>query len=50
MAIKYVDDCVQCANGCVDCGRKRIAVPYCDKCKDETSTIYEFDGEQLCIN
>ena len=50
MGIKYEDECVQCSNGCVDCGRKRIAVPYCDKCKDDTSAIYEFDGEQLCIS
>lgn len=49
MAIKHINDCVNCSIGCVDCGRKRIAVPYCDKCNDDTSTIYEFDGMELCI-
>ena len=47
MGIKYEDECVGCPTYCIECGRKRVPVFYCDKCKDDTSAIYEVDGEQL---
>ena len=50
MGSKYEDECVGCPTYCIECGRKRVPVVYCDKCKDEDKKIYEFDGEELCID
>lgn len=47
----------QVENDCVDCGLPCIGTScryykavhfYCDDCGDE-DTLYEFDGEELCI-
>ena len=46
---KIENDCVGCAMGCIDCGRKRAVHYYCDNCRDE-ETLYEFEGKELCIS
>lgn len=41
--------CVGCALPCIDCGRKRVEVYYCDKCGGEIEGDIYDDGEQeLC--
>lgn len=49
--IKYENDCCGCAVPGYPCTGEHKRVPhyYCDECKDET-TIYEYDGRQLCID
>lgn len=49
--IKYENECVDCPQGCANCGRKRVLRTYCDMCGEEIDgTIYE-DGviyDELC--
>ena len=45
--IDYEDNCV-CCDRCVECGRKRQLVMYCDRCECVTEELYEYEGEQLC--
>lgn len=49
--VRYENDCVDCPQGCIDCGRKRTPHYYCDnpKCGDE-ATLYEYESEQLCAD
>lgn len=42
------NDCVCCDLPCIDCGLKRAVHYYCDECKEE-ATLYEFEGQELCI-
>ena len=47
--IQYENDCVACGKPCVSyCRYKNVPHSYCDKCEDEVSELYEYDGEQLC--
>lgn len=51
--IKIENDCCGCATEsypCLGhlCSLRNVTHYYCDECKQETS-IYEFDGEELCI-
>lgn len=46
--LKIENECVGCAIPCIDCGRKRVPVYYCDRCGDQIDDIYESDGEELC--
>lgn len=50
--IKYENECVGCPPemGCMgsSCPNRNVPRFYCDKCKEEEE-LYEFDGEQLCI-
>ena len=48
---EYVDECVCCGKPCIGsaCRYKNVPHFYCDDCGEET-TLYEFDGEELCIN
>lgn len=48
---------VRIESGCVDCGLPCIGNAcryyeekhyYCDGCKEEFDTLYQFDGEELC--
>lgn len=47
------DECVGCPDGIPCLGRtcpfKNVVRYYCDKCGEENK-LYEFDGEQLCID
>lgn len=38
--------CETCYNG-ADCVNRHVHRYYCDKCREET-TLYDYDGEQLC--
>ena len=51
--IVYEDECVGCSTifgNCLGyaCPNKRVPRLYCDRCGKEED-LYEFDGEQLCI-
>lgn len=50
--VKIENHCVCCDIPCIDCGRKRVPVYYCDKCdpkcEEPLEEVYD-DGEQeLC--
>lgn len=51
--IKIENDCVGCPPemGCMgsSCPNRNVKHFYCDDCGDETD-LYEFDGEELCID
>ena len=48
------DECVGCPGGmgCLGsaCPNRNVKHYICDKCKDDVETLYEFEGEQLCID
>lgn len=51
--VKYENECVGCntiLDGCLGsaCQYKHVPHFYCDDCNEEDD-LYEFDGEQLCI-
>ena len=46
--IRYENDCVDCPQGCVNCGKKKTPYLICDNCEEESVELYELDGEQLC--
>lgn len=48
---KYENECVCCDLPCMGTSCPNLNVPhyYCDDCGEE-DTLYEFDGEELCIN
>lgn len=33
--IKYEDECVDCPQGCINCGRKHVPHYFCDDCGEE---------------
>lgn len=45
------NDCVDCGLPCFGdtCPHRNVTHYYCDNCGDETQ-LYEFDGEELCID
>ncbi len=52
--IKYEDECVGCSSmglPCygTSCINRNVPHFYCDECGDENE-LYEFDGQELCIN
>lgn len=46
--VQYEDFCVDCPQGCINCGRKHTKVLYCDECKQESQELYEYEGQELC--
>lgn len=40
--ITYTNECVDCPQGCVHCGRKRVRTVICDCCRKEIDI--EYDG------
>lgn len=48
---KYENECVGCDLPCIgtSCPNRNVPHYYCDACREE-DTLYEFDGEELCIN
>lgn len=53
MGYRIEDECVKCPQGCVNCGRKRVEVYFCDKCDtdaDEYEPLYEYNGKELCFD
>lgn len=52
--IKYENECVGCSAGAYPCNEyscKYSNVPhfYCDDCGLELDYLYDFEGEQLCL-
>lgn len=52
--ISYENECVGCATEsypCLGaaCSNRNVPHFYCDECGEE-STLYEYDGEELCID
>lgn len=45
-------DCAVPAYPCLgnDCPHKNQKVYICDECKEEPYDLYEFDGQELCID
>lgn len=45
------DHCVDCGLPCLgnSCPHRNVTCYYCDDC-DVEDTLYEFDGEELCID
>ena len=54
MAIRCEDECVGCPTemGCMGsaCPNRNVPHLYCDRCKEEADTLYEYEGEQVCID
>lgn len=50
--VDYENECVDCGLPCKGnaCPYRNVKRLYCDKCKEEFYELYEFDGEQLCID
>ena len=51
MGFRVEDNCVGCAIGCINCGRRHQHVYYCDKCDDYCdgdNPLYEYEGQELC--
>lgn len=47
--IKYENDCVECGKDCLSgCPYQNVAYFYCDECKEDVETLYNYDGEELC--
>lgn len=46
--LRYENECVDCPMGCMNCGRKRVPVRYCDRCQ-RAEQLYYFDDEELCL-
>ena len=47
----FENECVDCGLPCMGdtCPYKSVPHYYCDNCDEET-TLYYYDGEELCIN
>ena len=53
--VKYESECVGCStifHNCMGSACPYNSVPhfYCDECGDDVEELYEFDGEELCID
>lgn len=46
--LKYENDCVDCPQGCIQCGRNHTPHLYCDECGEDAEVLYDYDGEELC--
>lgn len=51
----WENECVSCAVPCypcmgLACPNRNVKHIACDDCKDEDKTIYEYEGEELCID
>lgn len=32
------------------CANRNVTIYYCDNCKNESEVLYEYDGEELCLD
>ena len=52
--IKYKDECIGCPpeKGCLGNSCPNIHIPYhiCDDCGEEDESIYEYEGQELCLS
>jgi hypothetical protein len=47
--MKIENHCNCCDLPCIDCGRKRVEVYYCDKCGEElVEDVYEDEDKHYC--
>ena len=47
--IEYRNNCVQCPQGCMSCGRRHQATLVCDDCREDANRLfYGIDGNQYC--
>ena len=46
--LKFENECVGCPQGCINCGRKHVAVWVCDECGCEADELWEYEEQQLC--
>lgn len=48
--MKYESRCAHCGKPCLrsSCPKYRVKAYYCDKCKDDTPAVAEWDGEDFC--
>ena len=51
---RITNECCDCASPSypcrgASCPNRNVTRFYCDKCKSET-TLYEYDGDELCID
>lgn len=48
------DECVGCPpeRGCLgsSCPNRNVVRLYCDECDDEADLLYEYDGQELCLD
>ena len=55
MAIEYFDECCGCAvpgYPCLgsSCPNRNVPHHVCDECGEDNETIYEYEGEELCLD
>ena len=53
--ITYENECCGCAvpaYPCMGdaCPNRHVPHLYCDRCKEEVDTLYEYEGEQVCVD
>ena len=53
--ITYENECCGCATPAYPCmgdacPNRNVPHLYCDRCKEEVDTLYEYEGEQVCID
>lgn len=55
MAIRYENRCCDCAvpvYPCLgdSCPKRHVKHYYCDECGEDVEKLYEFEGEELCLD
>ena len=56
MAWQIENHCNHCDMPCINCGRKRVLVFFCDRCDPKREhglnieDIYDDDGEDVCLD
>ena len=53
--ITYEDECCGCATPsypCMGsaCPYRNVPYLYCDRCNEDVDNLYEYEGEQVCID
>ena len=53
--ITYEDECCGCATESYPCMgsaclNRHVLHLYCDKCKEDVDNLYEYEGEQVCVD
>ena len=51
--IEYENKCVDCPSmgmPCIHCGNDKIPHMICDNCEEDVDELYEYEGEQWCVD
>lgn len=51
MGFRIENNCVDCPQGCINCGRREQEAYFCDKCGDYAdlwTPLYRFEDKELC--